>query len=280
MIPHQSAIGNRGFTLIELLLVIAILSVFLVMTAVVSSEAIDLNNTTRSRVVSERNAAAFMRQFEADVSQRVMRDEVRMRFEKSEGNDEITMLAERRGFALQSATADRRVSLVGYRVSRNRLERAAGGYGFGQAVERPAAQSGTLSLKEIAASAKGPEEPPDKAFQVICPAIIRLELSFLVRVGQDTELRADAPQDQEQIEAVIATLVSLDPDRSRMLSDSQFESVAGLFPDAVNGESPLGKWTEISDRLPEKLPQIPKTVLQKVRVHQGMFTLPKRNSIP
>jgi prepilin-type N-terminal cleavage/methylation domain-containing protein len=278
MISHRSEIGNRGFTLIELLVVVAIVSVFLVMTAVVSSEAIDLNSATRARVVSERNAAAFMRQFEADISQRIERDEARMRIEKREGNDDITMLSQRQGFALQSSTADRRVSLVGYRIRGNRLERAAGGYGFGSTQERPAAQSGTLSLKGIGAD--GPDEPADNAFQVICPAVIRLELSFLVRDGKDRVLRADAPQDQDRIEAVIATLVSLDPDRSRMLDESQLESIADEFPDAVNHETPVGKWAEIADTLTAKIPRIPKTVLQKVRVHQGMFTLPQRNSVP
>jgi prepilin-type N-terminal cleavage/methylation domain-containing protein len=278
MILHRSAIGKRGFTLIELLVVVAIVSVFLVMTAVVSSEAIDLNSATRARVVSERNAAAFMRQLEADISQRIERDEARMRIGKREGNDELTMLAQRQGYALQSSTADRRVSLVGYRIRGNRLERAAGGYGFGSAQERPAAQSGTLSLKGIGAD--GPEEPADNAFQVICPAVIRLELTFLVRDGDDHVLRAEAPQDQGRIEAVIATLVSLDPDRSRMLDESKIESIAAEFPDAVNNETPVGKWAEIADTLTAKIPQIPKTVLQKVRVHQGMFTLPQRNSIP
>lgn len=278
MISHRLTYGHRGFTLVELLVVIAILSMFLMMTAVVSNDAIDLNSTTRSRVVSERNAAAFMRQFEADLTRRVARDEARMRIEKRVGNDEITMLAQRQGFALESATADRRVSLVGYRIRGNRLERAGGGYGFGTPEERPAAQSGTLSLNEI--GVEGPEEPMDKAFQVICPAIIRLELSFLVREGGKRVLRADAPQDQERIEAVIATLVSLDPDRSRMLDHSQIESIADEFPDAVDNETPVGKWAEIADTLSAKIPKIPKTVLQKVRVHQGMFPNPQRNSIP
>jgi prepilin-type N-terminal cleavage/methylation domain-containing protein len=278
MMTHRSATGIRGFTLIELLVVVAIVSVFLTMTAVVSNDAIDLNNATRSRVVSERNAAAFMRQFEADLTQRITRDEARMRIGKREGNDRITMLAQRQGYALQSSAADRRVSLAGYRIRGNRLERAAGGYGFGSAQERPAAQAGTLSLKEIGAD--GPDEPADNAYQVICPAVIRLELSFLVRDGQNRVLRAEAPQDQGRIEAVIATLVSLDPDRARMLDESRIESIAAEFPDAVNNETPVEKWTGVADTLSEKLPQIPKTVLQKVRVHQGMFTLPQRNSIP
>lgn len=278
MIPQPFAEGNRGFTLIELLVVLAIVSVFLLMTAVVSSDAIDLNHMTKARVVSERNAAAFMHQFEADLTQRILRDEARIRIGKREGNDDIAMLASRQGFALQSATAERRASLVGYRIRANRLERAAGGYGFGKPLERPAAKSGTLSLKEI--STNGPEEPADQTFQVICPAIIRLELSFVVRDGKVRALRADAPHDQDRIEAVIATLVSLDPDRSRMLGDRQFESIVGAFPDAMNDRTPAGEWAEIADRLTGELPQLPKGVLQKVRVHQGMFTFPKRTSIP
>lgn len=265
-------------TLIELLVVTGILSVFLLMTAVVSRSAIDLNSSTKARVVAERNAAAFMRQFGADLGQRVNRPEARANIDKHEGNDEFSLLTLRQGFALRSTTADRRLSLVSYRIEKNRLERAASGYGFGAAETRPAEKSGTLALKDIPTA--GPDEPASDAFQIIASGVIRLEFSFLVLESGERVVRAKAPQDQSLIEAVIATVVTLDPERSRMLDAGKLASIASQFSDAVDNELPLEKWTVTAAELTGKLADVRKSALQQVRVHQGLFTLPNRNSLP
>lgn len=278
MIVQHSKNGNRGSTLIELLVVMAILSVFLTMTAVVSKGAIELNGTTKSRAAAERNAAAFMRQFGSDISQRVKRAEARAKIDKHEGNDEISMLTLRQGFALHSTTADRKASLVSYRVEKNMLERAASGYGFGASESRPAEKSGTLALKDI--SAAGPDEPDSKAFQIIAPGVIRLEFSFLVLESGERVMRAQPPVDQSLIEAVIATVVTLDPERGRVLESGKLELIAKEFPDAADNELPLDKWAAIAADLSTKVPSVRKTALQQVRVHQGLFTLPNRNFLP
>lgn len=258
-----------GFTLLELMVVTGLLGTFLVMTAMVSRDTLELNGSTRSRMAAERNAAAFLRQFGADISQRVSRREAGARIEKRSGNDSVSLLTLRQGVALNSTAADRRASLVSYRVENNRLERAAGGYGFGAADQRPANPSGTLSLKEIPSD--GPDRPSTSSYQVIAPGVLRLELSFLVLENGVRVIRAAAPDDQSSIEAVIATVVTLDPERSRVLGDSQLISIAGAFPDAVDLELPFNRWTEIAEKLPNDLPGIRRTALQQVRIYQGLF---------
>ncbi len=276
MICHRPSQARAAFTLIELIVVMAVMSVVLILTAVLSSQAIDLRSATKARIVSERNAAAFMRQFEADLTQRITRREARANVVKQTGNDEFTLLTLRPGYSIRSTPADRRAAVASYRIRRNMLERAAGGYGFGAAGDRPDENSGTLAL--VMVPADGPPPPDESAYQVIAPGLIRLEFSFLVRDQNTRVVRAEPPQDQDLIEAVITTMVTLDPDRSRMLDADQFKQIIAEFPDARDLELPAGKWSGIADALPRKMSRIPKSALQQLRVHQGIFPLPNRNS--
>ena len=280
---------HRGFTLIELLVVMTVLSMFLMMTTIVTRDALDMHAATRARLVSERNAAAFMRQFDSDIFQRVNRDDTPVRFKQEEGNDEIALVTKRQGYAIRGSTSERRASLVSYRIKQNMMERAASGYGFGSSQDRPAEDLGTLALKEI--PAEGPKDPDAKAFQVIAPAIIRLEFSFIVREENVREgntstraikhvLRAKPPEDTNQIVAVIATIATLDPDRSGMLNETKLGVIAKRFPDAVDNELPLNKWAEIAANLTRQMPDMPRPALQQVRVHQGVFTLTSRIPLP
>ena len=269
---------DPGFTLIELLVVMTVLSMFLMMTTMVTRDAVDMHGATRARLVSERNAAAFMRQFDSDVFQRVNRDESPVKIDKQSGNDEITLVTQRQGYAIHGSTAERRASLVNYRIKQHMMERAASGYTFGSTQDRPNEDKGTLALKEI--PAVGPDDPDAKAFQVIAPAIIRLEFSFLVREEKKQVLRAKPPTDLDQIIAVIATIATLDPDRSRMLNDTKLDLISKRFPDAIDNELPIKKWTDIVANLTRQMPDMPRSALQQVRVYQGIFTLPNRNPLP
>ena len=272
------ACHSPAFTLIELMVVIAVLGAFLMMTSIVTRNAVDLHGTTRTRLTAERNAAAFMRQFEADIAQRVTRREASVRYGKLAGNDNLTLVTQRRGYAMHETPSDRQASLVSYHIRENMLCRAADGYGFGKPLARPAGESGTLALYEIPAT--GPAEPADKVFQVIAPGIIRLEFSFVVRDADTAKhlIRATPPDHQDLIDAVVATIVTLDPDRTRMLDAAKLGKIAAAFPDAGDNELPLAKWSVIAARLTRDLPQLPASALQQVHVHQGIFTLP--NSPP
>lgn len=270
--------GRSGFTLIELMVVVAILSVFLMMSAVVSRGAIDLSMSTRSRVNSERNAAAFLNQFGSDVSQRIDREETPANFEKKPGNDEVTLFTQRQGYAIQASVANRSASLVSYRIRNNRLERAASGYGFGSVQQRPSEEAGILALGAIPNA--GPTAPVDRAFQVIAEGVIRIEYTFLVRENEKFVLRAGVPTNPSEIEAVITSLVILDPERSRTLDERQLASIADAFPDAVDNALPTDQWKELANNLAPVIPGVRKDLLRHVRVYQGMFTFGNHPSIP
>lgn len=278
MTTQRHHLTRPAFTLIELIVVIAVLSVVLVLTAMLSSQAIELRSATKARIVSSRIAAAFMRQFEADLTQRITRREARIHFDKQPGNDEITLLTQRPGISLRTTSANRRAALVSYRVHRQALERAASGYGFGAADARPDEQAGTLSLVQV--PAEGPPPPDERAYQIIAPGLLRLELAFLVHDADTLVIQADPPRDQDLIEGVLATVATLDPDRSRMLDESEFRLLTAEFPDATDGESPLEKWTKAAANLAHKLPKLPRSATQQVRVQQGFIKLPNWKSLP
>ncbi|KAB2641273.1 MAG: type II secretion system protein [Verrucomicrobia bacterium] len=274
----KRAAGTAGFTLLELIVVMAVLSIFLMITAVVSRDAIDMHGATLSRLRTERDAAVLMRQLESDIAQRVVRLDACLKLEKQTGNDRFTLLTQRQGYAVHGNTADRRVSLASYRIEHHSLERAASGYGFGSQAQRPAEAEGTLALARIPAD--GPLEPAANAFQVIAPGVLRLELSFVVREADKSVLRAVPPADQQQIQALIVTVAIVDAERSRKLTDDQFESIAAQFPDAADDVAPLVKWRDIAANLTRRLPRLPRGVLQQVRVYQGVFTLPTSKPLP
>lgn len=267
-----------GFTLLELLVVMVVMTMFLLLTTTVSRDALSLHGSTKARLAADRHAAAFLRQFEADVSQRVNRPDTPPKIEKQPGNDTISLVTQRQGYAIRGPTAERRVSLVSYRIARNMLERAASGYGFGKVPDRPAEKVGTLALKEIPQT--GPELPDAGAFQVIAPGIIRLEFSFLVREADRTTVTGRRPTDARQIIAVVATFAVLDPDRRAMLDDSQIGLIAAQFPDAADFSLPMPSWEQIATDLGTRMPGFPPAPLQNVRVYQGIFTFPNLNPVP
>jgi type II secretory pathway pseudopilin PulG len=264
--------------LIELIVVMAILIMVLVLTATISSRAIDMRSATKARIVAGRNAAAFLRQFEADLAQRITRREARAHFDKQAGNDEISLLTQRPGYSIANAAADRRAALVSYRVERQALERAAGGYGFGDIGARPDETAGTLALAQV--PAEGPQPSADRFYQVIAPGLIRLEFAFLVREGKSRVVRAEPPRDQQRIEAVVATVVTLDPDRCRMLDEGQYRVITAEFPDAVDGELPGEDWTRIAASLARKMPTALRPATRQVRVYQAVVPWPKHDLLP
>lgn len=268
----------RGFTLVELLVVMAVLSVVMVLTSVLSRHAIDLRSHTKARIVANRTAASFLRQFEADLSQRITRNETPLRIEKRQGNDEITLLTHRTGYALLNPNANRRASLVSYRIENHNLQRAASGYAFGDPTTPPNDAAGTLSLVSIPAD--GPELTNTRSFQTIAPSLLRLELSFLVTENGTTQPRATPPADQDLIKAIIATTVTLDPDRTRALNSNDLRTIADAFQDARDGQSPVMDWQETANTLPSKLPRIPRIATQAVQVHEGIIPLPNRRLQP
>lgn len=270
MNPQPNAPPARGFTLLEMMTVLAIVGVVLVSTASISGHALAIHRTARSRLESQRAAGTAFGQLRHDLAARLRRAEAPARFTKHPGDDALTLVTQRRGFPVWSASADRALSIASFRVRDHRLERAAAGLRFGaDAADRPALAKGTLALLELPAG--GPEPPGEDAFETLAPGVFRLEFSFLLD-SADSPVRADPPADPRDLRAAVVTVAILDPARRRMLAAAQLDRLAARFPDAEDGELPAARWMEAAASLPARLTDFPLEPLQNVRIRQAMFT--------
>ena len=271
MNPRATAGTRRGFTLLELMVTMAIISVVLTATASISGHALMVQRGARARLESQRAANALFGQLRHDLAERVQRADTPLRFTRKSGNDELTLITKRYGFAVQSDSADRRVSIASFRVRDHQLERAAAGFEFGDdPALRPDLATGTLALINIPPD--GPEAPADEAFQTLTAGVFRLEFSFLLS-SADKPISATRPADPDQIDAVVVTAASLDPSRRRMLDKEQLDRLAEQFRDAEDGQLPAARWSESTASLTSTLPGFPLDPLQNVRIHQSIFPL-------
>lgn len=270
---HRRGPGLLGaFTLVEMLLVIALLAGVLVLTVEISKVAMDWIARTRSRVAADRIAATVFGQLGLDLQQRLARGETVARVIKQAaggtggGSDEIALLTNRPGYPLRAEVADRRVAAVQYRVEDGQLVQAVCGYRYGAPENPPDEALGTLRLHRMA---NGPAELDAASFRSLVPGVLRMELCAMHQGGASGVLAAP-PADLREIDALVVTLAVLDPARGKMLDDSQRETIANEFGDAVDGETPLRAWVEKAGRLAGDLSSagVPLPALQNVRIYQ------------
>jgi prepilin-type N-terminal cleavage/methylation domain-containing protein len=271
--PYPSSrTGRRGFTLMELMVSIAIITIILLLTAQVSDSALEVTRRTAARLAAQRETSVAAHQLRADFAQRIQRLDTPVRFEKNPGNDSLALLTKRLGYPDRTETPDRAVSLTEYRIetdapgkSGNGLLRASSGIGFGDLAMRPSLENGTLALASI--PKMGPKKLDARHFQMLAPGVIRLELSFLIN-DEMQPIRMEAPDEQELIDGVIATVCILDPGRRGGLKDDQLTRIAEQFDDAVDGKFPIDDWLQTLNHLPAQLQGFPKATLRHIRVKQ------------
>ncbi len=271
ILPLSKPPCRRGFTLVELIVAMAIFTVILLLTAQVSNSALTITRSTEARLAAQREASVAAQQLRTDFAQRIQRLDTPVRFEKKAGSDSLVLLTQRLGYS-DGFTPDRAVSIIEYRIetgatqqAANGLLRASRGIGFGDLTARPALDKGTLALATL--PVEGPEELDARHFQMLAPGVIRLELSFLIN-DQAMPIRMQAPDDQELIDGVIATLCILEPDHRGGLRDGQLTRIAEQFDDAADGKLPVEDWLQTLDDLPTLLQGFPKAILRHVRVKQ------------
>ncbi len=264
--------GN-GFTLVELLVVMMLMSVLLVITSAFGNRSLELIGQVSSRSGTDRIAEMAFEQLARDLDQRVVRREPTMRVEKHDGDrdDELVLVTRRRGLPAQASEADRRVSTVHYRITDHVLVQGADGCRFGESATRPSLEDGTLVLHEL--PQEGPEDLKDDSFHPLVDGVLRMEFAFVV-TGEDGKPEVVA-KPAADMEALIVSVVVLDPERTRMIDKEQRETIAAEFPDAEDGEVPGETWQEVAREISQRAEPlgVPAAALRQVRVYQRRIPL-------
>lgn len=262
--------------MVELLVVMALLSLLLVLTSIFGNRSVALIGDVSSRVATDRIATAAFDQIARDAEGQVVRREPTLRVIKNDGgkDDELVLITRRFGIPSRSDEADRRVSTVHFRVTDHVLLQGADGYRFGDSTVRPSEEQGMLDLHGLPDD--GPAELDEDSFQILAAGVLRMEIGFVVgKADGSTMIEASEPTAPDRAEALIVTLVVLDPERTRMIDGTQRARIAAEFADAESGKLAGDLWMKTARDLAGRAGNlnVPAVALRQVRVYQRRIQL-------
>lgn len=249
---QSSDIPRAAFTLVEMLISSVILAALVLgVSAILNHSARTIRANTAGLDALRAGEASFST-LARDAGLMVVRPDVDYGFGKNAGNDTLSFYARSSGLVPGTSSPVRPLSVVAYRIGADsagqpRLEYAArqiGWKGAGNAPEfivSPFVQG--LRTPKLDGSGTLPVAGD---FTTLAGEIIRLELCFLVQENPDTPARLSAtpPAEIGQVKALVAAAVVLD-ERGRALASS-LSDLAGLFPDAIDGQDLRTIWESIS----------------------------------
>ena len=294
--------GKTGFTLVEVLvsmsvfvlLVIVITQLFNSATAVTIGGNKHLDADTEARLVLDRMAIDF--------AHIVKRSDVDYYFQKNDApapNDQMAFFSESTGYypsAVTGPTAKSNVSLIGYRIYNNQLQRlskaliwngvtnATTGIGTNglAATDRP-----MVFLPQTIATTwpNITESGTDADYQVIGDQVYRLEICFLVKTGTQNAVLSDKPyaapdttyNGLQDVAAIVVAIGVLDT-KSRMLVNASTLTASANKLEDVDGATitspPATVWqTDIQNGIQNGTIGLPRTAAAQIRVYQRYFYL-------
>jgi len=261
--------NRRAFTLLEMLMTVAVLVVVVVLAAQIVNSA---SFTTRRGVVkmnTENRVRTLFDRMALDFKGMLKRSDIDSVFHKQEGNDRMMFYSQASGFypeGVTGLTPKSPVSLIGYRVENNRLER------LGKALIWNGVTTSTPAVSELAGDASamvylpvtlsghwtciGPEGAGDPDYQVLGRQVFRLEFCFLGKDGLFS-----GAYDSQQTVAVVVTIAlnedqNVSPVSNPTLPDGDSPGIADSWISALNATA-----------FPERGGGL------KVRVYQRFFPL-------
>jgi prepilin-type N-terminal cleavage/methylation domain-containing protein len=268
--PSANRSRQRGFTLIELIVTMAILTIILTMALQVTESARNSIKLTESKSSNDAIARKTFDRINRDLSQMLVRKDVRIEFKPKSGNDEIAFLTQSKGFTASGDIGERGVSLVSYSLQHDpavgeKLLRGSRGHLF---TDTPG------DALKLDADLPFPVIAPDN-LQLLSNNIIRFEVEYLIQANTGVTLEVNPPVTSEKLRGLVITLVTLDDRGRRAIKPGTLESLAARFPDAVIAKNTLTTWSFNRDAFAKSgIPGLPKDVLQSIRCYQRTFLIP------
>jgi len=263
-----------GFTLLEILLAVAVLVMLVVLAVQMVNTAGLIARSGVAKMNGESRARAVFDRMSLDFRAILKRPDIDYVFQKESGSDRMSFYSQASGFYPAGVTGlmpKSPVSLVGYRIDNNRLERLGKALiwnGVTDSTPTISLLSGDTSAMvflplKISAqwdlSGSGTGKDPD--FQVIGSQVFRFEFCFLMKDG------VFAPVfDPDRSIAVIVTIAMVDNQNVFPVLD--LTELAASLPD---GDDPgvADRWTSVI----QTLTATRSGTLPNIRVYQRFFQL-------
>lgn len=255
-----------GFSILEILVAMAITLLMAVMVVSLVDGTVRVTSQSQQRVTAEAGARQALDRMSADLARAIIRNDLPFRIGKNDGNDSITFFAQADGY-----TPGRGISMIGYRVTNNSLQRGAQSTHWA---------SNAITFTTLSDALADPDYLviEEANFETISTDVLRLEFAFLMGNGMvtnavgtnngSTYVASLTPLDQaapeNTLRAVIVGMATLDARARNLLSTTNaMEEMADRFPDASSTNEILTGWDGfLSD------PDLPQSARQSLRINQ------------
>ncbi len=252
-----------GFTLVELLVSMTILSAILLVTAQITTSARDSIHWAKQKITCDTAARQLTSLLDRDLHAMIRRPDAPFQFDLRPGNDRLTFLASRAGYARGDGSADRAASLVRYENdAQGRFSRACLGFGF----------DGDETL-QLVPNATLPAIP-DSNRQVVSDDVFRVEFEFLVDTGESVVRQQKAPNTLKPLRGFVTSVAVLASPAYSRLPPGGLAKLAALFADSSAGKTPADLWTEtVNHHSGHGVDGIPPDVFRGIRIYEQTHLL-------
>jgi len=231
-----------------------------------------ITSQSQRRITADAGTRQALDRMTADFSHAIVRADLPIRIEKNAGNDNITFFAQAEGY-----TNGRGISMIGYRVTNNVLQRGVEATGWTNNVIKFTTLSKAVTNTDYL-------KIDEANFETVATDVFRLEFAFLMgngvltnTVGTNTNTSpnvyvanmATSPRDSttNTICGVIVGVAALDArSRNTLPSTDTAQELRLQFPDATSGNEILTDWDCTSTSLPQP-------VRESLRIYQRTLLL-------
>ncbi len=278
---NQSFLTQRrcGFTVLELLVAMTVLVLVAGLTSNIVSGVRTATVSGHGSIEKDEAARVVLNRLQDDVARMLVRPDVLYRFNKQVGNDEIGFHTQTLGYEASSSSDGRTLSVVHYRVNPNwELERGATVRGWSDAI-----------FGEQVLTIPAPANPSDPQvlvansahYDIIGPAIFRLEIGYLLQGASGLEVASLPPSKIDELKGLVVTVAVMDAATRAKLGatlteqNTALSTLASRFVD-FSASAPFkttaaDTWNSVAGY---PITGYPDEVGQNIRVYQRYFYLP------
>lgn len=278
---QKSIKRDAAFTLTEVLVAMAILVSLILLIVKLVSSATDVITLGEKHIDADSQARAVLDRMGVDISAIIKRADVDYYFAKQAGNDQCAFYSETAGYYPADATGTTpksSVSVAGYRISNNRLER----------LNKALVWNGVTStgspmvflpqtLTAIWPDISGGGTDPD--YQVLGDQIYRFEFCFLMRDGTLSDRPWLPPNATfaglQDIRDIVVAIAVLD-NKSRVIA-SDLAAAADKLQDVAGTSIPNTPAELWQQNIRNGDLALPRAAASQVRIYQRYFPINSSN---